>query len=198
MSEWTKADEIYQTGLDLAKEERAFQRQLLTQVSALKPVEFGQLVQLLREKEEQIAKGAAYAKELVAERDLMRRRWLEVGDERNKAQGLQDIARYGLMWAVELAKKLIDTTSSQSEHEACKAILQAWEELKIHDQGPAAACPPAVGHAPVRHGADCQNERPAGVAGREFPGPAEGEDRTASSVILKTSGQHITGAWKKY
>lgn len=143
------------------------------------PVEkFGQLVQLLRDKEAQIAQQSLHIESLL--RSL-------AGRTASVDENADLLARKDRAWCRQQAvinlmepiiRKLCGATNDHAEWDACKAALAAYEELG-NDQGPAAARPDAVGHAEVRHLADCQNERPQGVAGGEPPRPTEGQDRAA-------------------
>lgn len=155
------------------------------------------MVQLLRDKEGQLGKQATYLRELISERDLCAE---ALGKEFRRSCAanhnfIQAMRVISLM--CPLVEKLAAETNSRSEFDACKAALEVYanlgKEMDTHDQGPAAACPDAVGHAPVRHLADCQDERPQGVAGGEPPRPTEGQDRAASAVRASNIRQDPNG-----
>lgn len=88
----------------------------------------------------------------------------------NCTAGLSDVADKLLA----IVRGLFDTTSNRAEYDACKEAIAAWEAL--NDPRPGEAGDGPVGDAPVRHVADCQGERPQGMAGGQLPGPAQGAD----------------------
>jgi hypothetical protein len=153
---------------------------------------FGDMVQLLRDKEAQIAQQSLHIEDLLRELHGVKGAYADEFRDACAAGAKFSRALEVISLMCPFVEKIRDETNSRSELDACKAALEAYGELG-NDQGPAAARFDAVGHAEVRHIADCQDERPAGVAGGEPPRPTEGQDRAASAVRASAIRQDPDG-----
>lgn len=147
---------------------------------------FGEMVQLLRDKEEQIARQSMHIEQLLRE---LAGRTASVDENADLVARKEAVLRRQRV-LINLMEPIVrvrcEETSEHVEWDACKAALKAYEELDRHDQGQAAADPNAVGHAEVRHLADCQDEWAPGVAGGQPTGPSwRSENRAASDGIVR-------------